>query len=246
MSAPKKSKALEAFIAFLGTTSGRDKSCRTIQYSARFLKPLLVHLSQKHNQEGLLKIADRIENIGGSMGMTRKVLRFGRPIGIIRNIFVLLKALRNKDKTEGASGVFYTYFKTLAEASLALFFLFDHVLYLSRLKVVENQNLVQRCDYLSNFFWLCECIATIISDCTSIHVLQGKLAQESLSRQKSLEEINEIKERIDNSILNIIRCIIDVPVALHFMNPKFLDPAFVGVLGTMTSLIGAFQAWPKK
>jgi len=30
------------------------------------------------------------------------------------------------------------------------------------------------------------------------------------------------------------------------MNPKFLDPAFVGVLGTMTSLIGAFQAWPKK
>lgn len=43
---------------------------------------------------------------------------------------------------------------------------------------MENQSLVQRCDYLSNFFWLCECIATIIADCTSIHVLQGKLAQE--------------------------------------------------------------------
>jgi len=178
MSAPSKSKALEAFIAFLGTTSGRDKSCRTIQYSARFLKPLLIHLSQKHNQEALLKIADKIEAIGGSMGMTRKVLRFGRPIGIIKNIFVLLRTLRRKDKSDGASTIFYTYFKTLAEACLALFFLFDHVLYLSKLKVVENQNLVQRCDYLSNFFWLCECASTIISDCTSIHVLQGKLAQE--------------------------------------------------------------------
>jgi len=60
------------------------------------------------------------------------VLRFGRPIGIIRNIFVLLRTLRRKDKAEGPSAVFYTYFKTLAEASLALFFLFDHVLYLSK------------------------------------------------------------------------------------------------------------------
>ena len=235
------------------------------------------------------------------MGMTRKVeifkrahsiffqvLRLGRPIGIIKSVFILFRSLTKKEgKTEAIQGFTYTYFKALAEISLALFFLFDHVLYLGRvyflfecgeiiliqLKIVKNQNLLQRCDYLSNFFWLCECFATIISDCMQIHVLQNKLAQEvlkftimkinfqlqSLARQKTAQEINDIKEKIDNSILNIIRSIIDTPVylyffnllnslqvALHFMNPKFLDPAFVGVLGAITSLIGCYQAWPKK
>jgi len=66
-------------------------------------------------------------------------LRFGRPIGIIRNIFVLLRTLRRKDKTEGPSAVFFTYFKTLAEACLALFFLFDHVLYLSKVQKADFQ-----------------------------------------------------------------------------------------------------------
>jgi len=246
MSSKSSSKALESFITFIGTTSGRDKSCRALQYSSRFIKAFLLSLAKDKNQEFLAKLAEHVDAIGGNMGMTRKVLRWGRPIGIIRNVFLMLKGLSKKDGKTDAQGLTFTYFKTLADISLALFFLFDHVLYLGRLKIVKNQNILQRCDYLSNFFWLCECIATIVSDCMQIHVLQNKLAQESLARQKTVEEINDIKEKIDNSILNIIRSVIDTPIALHFMNPKFLDPSFIGVLGTITSLIGCYQAWPKK
>ena len=61
-----------------------------------------------------------------------QVLRWGRPIGIIRNVFLMLKGLSKKDGKTDAQGLTFTYFKTLADISLALFFLFDHVLYLGR------------------------------------------------------------------------------------------------------------------
>jgi len=134
----------------------------------------------------------------------------------------------------------------VADLNLMLFFLFDHILYLGKIGLIKQDYLRMKADYLSNLFWLGECIFTIIADCIDIHLLQKKLHKEAANeKDKNFFGVNhEITAKTDAAIVDILRSIIDIPIALHFMNDKFLTPGYVGILGVITSYLGCYQNWP--
>lgn len=77
-----------------------------------------------------LQTATKMESLGSSMAMTRKVLRFGRPIGITINIIKALQELASGKIINTPKAIF----KVLGDISLLLFFLFDHYLYFERVQ----------------------------------------------------------------------------------------------------------------
>jgi len=80
------------------------------------------------NKTELAQRATKMESLGGSMAMTRKVLRFGRPIGILMNIRKTLVDLAEGRTLNAPKAVL----SALSSLSLALFFLSNHYLYLER------------------------------------------------------------------------------------------------------------------
>lgn len=72
--------------------------------------------------------AAKLESLGSSMGMARKVLRFGRPIGITLNIAKTLEEIASGKAINTPKAVL----KVLGDACLMLFFLFDHYLFFDR------------------------------------------------------------------------------------------------------------------
>ena len=84
----KSLKTLENVIAFLATTSGRDKvslrsiissislpqSCRFVQYFGKFAKAFFLYMAIKYKNPILKELSDKSDFLGTSMGMTRKVI----------------------------------------------------------------------------------------------------------------------------------------------------------------------------
>lgn len=53
--------------------------CRFIQYFIKFIVPAIASRGPQNND-----IKERLEKLGGNMSTTRKVLRFGKPIPLIK------------------------------------------------------------------------------------------------------------------------------------------------------------------
>lgn len=104
--------------------------------------------------------------------MTRKILRFFKQIGIMREIIRLLKAHFGKqtDPSDLETMRSYVVFKVLGDLSLGLFFLADHVLWLCKTNLVNRPSLQASADFLSNLFWLLDCLFTILHRSISLHL----------------------------------------------------------------------------
>ena len=110
----------------------------------------------KYKNPVLKELSDKSDFLGTSMGMTRKVslsiwnefyewinkikvLRWGRPIGISYNIFKLFKSYKRRnssaDEFDKTNNGFYFNLKIFADLNLVLYFLFDHVLFLTRVSI---------------------------------------------------------------------------------------------------------------
>lgn len=70
---------------------GRDKSCRVIQYFIKFLVPMLAKQGPRY-----LDLKERLELLGSNMSLTRKVLRFGKPIPLVKGIMDRIKEHEKK------------------------------------------------------------------------------------------------------------------------------------------------------
>ena len=73
--------------------------------------------------------------------MTRKILRFFKQVGIVREIVRLLKAHAAKpaDPSDLETMGSYVVLKVLGDLSLGLFFLADHVLWLCKTGLLRKE-----------------------------------------------------------------------------------------------------------
>lgn len=44
-------------------------------------------------------------------------------------------------------------------------------------------------------------------------------------------------------MIDTVRNVLDIPVAVGFLNPEKVSSRTIGLLGTITSLIGIYQLW---
>lgn len=114
---------VDKFIAMLNSTTGRDKLCRWVQYFSKFAAGLLIN-SMLFGQGKNKALAAKISALSANMSLTRKVLRFGRPISVFKDLMAKL------DNGEVAG---FGAFRFLGSLFLGLYFLSDHLVYFQKI-----------------------------------------------------------------------------------------------------------------
>jgi hypothetical protein len=154
--------------------------------------------------------------------MARKILRFGPSISCIKTVILNLKALSEGRVTEPIE---YFLLKTLSAIFIGMFFILDHYLWLFKMGVVSNDALRVKMEFWSPMGWFLDCIAGIIKN--SLLITREK---QPLWKNKQL-------------IIDSLRVLGDTVIAYSFIKPGSVNGKTVGMLGTITSIIGIYQLW---
>lgn len=103
------------------------------------------------------------------MSLTRKVLRFGKPIPLIKSILDRFKEHEKKP-------VRNILLKTLSDIFLALYFLTDHPLYFQRIGFVKmEKDLLNNIDWINNVFWLLEAVIDFYCDLVDLYYIDQEI-----------------------------------------------------------------------
>ncbi len=105
------------------------------------------------------------------MSLTRKVLRFGKPIPLIKTILDRFKEHEKKP-------VRNIFLRTLSDIFLILYFLTDHPLYFQRIGFVKmEKDLVNNIDWINNVFWLLEALIDIYCDAVDLYYIEQDILE---------------------------------------------------------------------
>eukprot|EP00456_Euglypha_rotunda_P054337 TRINITY_DN4391_c0_g1_i10.p1 TRINITY_DN4391_c0_g1~~TRINITY_DN4391_c0_g1_i10.p1 ORF type:complete len:246 (-),score=21.67 TRINITY_DN4391_c0_g1_i10:11-748(-) len=208
--------------AVLSLTSGRDKFIRIAQSLAKFFK------SRCDGVKGQEENARLLGRIMESMGVARRVLRFGRHIDSYR---AMRKAWAEANKTSTLN--LPSTLDTLANFCASWFLFFDHILFFIYLGVYKPEKAVaDKINRWTDMAWMGELVCTCLA---------AILRLEHLSKQTgTLIERNKFaQQRI------VARTTLDLGVVLN--NMKYIgesNPGIFGLIGALSASIQIFDMWP--
>eukprot|EP01119_Soliformovum_irregulare_P005889 TRINITY_DN17631_c0_g1_i1.p1 TRINITY_DN17631_c0_g1~~TRINITY_DN17631_c0_g1_i1.p1 ORF type:complete len:229 (-),score=67.17 TRINITY_DN17631_c0_g1_i1:250-936(-) len=218
-----QNETLLKVIKFLETHNGRDKLVRLMQYGSRFLAWFLLQ-SQPEN-------AKKLSVLENHSSLARKVFRLFKSLSYIQNAFKTL------NEQKDAVLVFTTVIQGIA---LAAWLLYDHLIWAGKLGLtkVDLKGPARR----ANIFWL---IAMVMGIIKSAHLIQRS---EKLLKFNKNADVKALKKEQSEATLEMTRNILDLPIPLYGLSTTFqsqVPTGFVGLCGTITSLIGLKQVWNK-
>lgn len=99
------------------------------------------------------------------MSLTRKVLRFGKPIPLIKSIMDRFKEHEKKP-------IRNVFVRTLSDIFLMLYFATDHPLYFQKIGMVNmDKSLLNNIDYINNVFWLLNAVFDLYADLVDLYYI---------------------------------------------------------------------------
>ena len=148
------------------------------------------------------------------------MLRIGKHVNLYRNII-------SRFNKNSASIDSIDVLKTLGDLFNSIYFILDHILLLNRINAVkiENSATLVRLDWQANLFWGGECLTSFLAVLID-YLKNSRLLRESLSSLKKIDskesaEYKTLKEKIIKlkyeqfkRVLDMIRCLADMPVIL--------------------------------
>jgi len=227
---------ISPMVTLLSLSAGRDKICRVFQYFARFILPFI------KDDKSLKKTHDFIEKIGGQFGLTRKVLRFGKQVGLARGIYNRWATPKERRQRMALT-------RSLAEAADAIYFCADHILFFQKIGASKfSPKTIETADWIGNLMWLSAVLFSMISELAELKYLKedsGKLyADYSMTEEdcKKGEKALEAKRRA--AVFTLVQNVFDAPICLHFLNYG-VPQTVAGFCGVITSCMSLYDLWKK-
>lgn len=215
-------------------------------------------------------VHSKIAIIRGSMGMTRKIMRFGLEIPIIIGI---IKRIKQHNKSPQKM----IFIQTLADIFGALYFIFDHPLYFTKTGFLRgwSKELQDRIGWWSEVWWLLQTILEIACHVVAINDMEKEMENlcsekarilqqqqqfddklnKSSDQQfyetnvKKLQELDseyiQMKQRYSAKVRTLIRLFFDCPTALANMN-MVVSEKYGGVCGAVASAISLYDIFGSK
>ena len=138
--------------------------CRIIQYFLKFFIPVLQSQGPR-----FVELTDRLSKLAANMSITRKVLRFGKPLPLI-------KAIIDRIREHQRKGVKMVFWRTISDLCLIIYFLTDHPLYFQRVGLAKmDKPLLNSIDWWNNFFWLMNALLDMMCDIVELYHLQKEI-----------------------------------------------------------------------
>lgn len=218
------------YLRFVATTVGRDKLLRTIQYFARFYAWYLLRTNATKTQIAPWDATKK------QFGLTRKILRVGK------NVEHLKAAVVAAD-TKSLDG-FLRYAAIGRQVGYAGYLTFDSAAAPDAvgIKKWEGAKTLQAYGYR---FWAMGLVFSIASQLYTQYQLKQREARIDRKDGEGVVESKRITLERAASQLQLVSDLCDLTVPASALGWVGFDDGFVGLAGTLSSLIGVYGQWKK-
>jgi len=127
--------------------------------------------------------------------------------------------------------------------------------------VFSAPNLYKILNIFSDYSWLSDIVICIFCCVFEICLLKRKIKSlkqlengqlflvdskpntEVENQEKKDKEIQDLNQKISDIKKDIAKLAFDLPVSYYYINDKYSHIIWIGLTGTISSAIGAYQAW---
>ncbi|KAI1106558.1 peroxisomal biogenesis factor 11 [Jackrogersella minutella] len=220
------------YLKFVATTVGRDKLLRTLQYFSRFYA---WYLFRTNGTKG--EVAP-FEAIKKQFGLARKLLRVGK------NVEHFKAAASAADDKASVPDPVLRYAAIGRQLGYAGYLTFDAATVLDALGVRrwEGAKRAQREAYR---FWAVGLLCSLVAQSYILYKLREREAKVDKKEGEGVVESKRIALERAASQLQLISDLCDLTVPTSALGWIGFDDGFVGLAGTVSSLIGVYLQWKK-
>lgn len=218
------------YLKFVATTVGRDKLLRTIQYFARFYA---WYLLRTNGTKAEIAPWDTMKK---QFGTTRKLLRVGKNLEHIK-----AAAVAADSKTLDPVLRYLAIGRQLGYAGY-LSLDMATVLHATGIRKWEGAKRAQQEAYR---FWALGLMCSAIAQLYTQYKLREREGRISLKDGEGVVEKKKIEKERAASQLQLFTDLCDITAPASALAWANFDDGFVGLAGTMSSLIGVWSQWQK-
>ncbi|KAM7202463.1 Peroxisomal biogenesis factor 11 [Rhypophila sp. PSN 637] len=218
------------YLKFVGTTVGRDKLLRTIQYFARFYAWYLLRTNAVQTS-----IAPW-EQLKKQFGLVRKVLRAGKNIEHFKAAAVAADA-KTMDPV-------LRYAAVGRQLGYAGYLSMDLATLLDAIGVRKSKN-AKRLQQEAFRFWAIGIMFSIVAQTYTLWRLKQREAKVDKKEGEGVVEGKRIVLERKAAQLQLTSDLCDFTVPSSALGWVNFDDGFVGLAGTLSSLIGVYTQWKK-
>ncbi|KAI1454411.1 peroxisomal biogenesis factor 11 [Annulohypoxylon moriforme] len=220
------------YLKFVATTVGRDKLLRTLQYFSRFYAWYL------YRTNGTKAEVAPYEAIKKQFGLARKLLRVGK------NVEHFKAAASAADNKAAVPDAVLRYAAVGRQLGYAGYLTFDAATVLDSLGVRrwEGAKRAQREAYR---FWAMGLACSVVAQVYTLYRLREREAKVDKKEGEGVVESKRIVMERAASQLQLLSDLCDLTVPTAALGWVGFDDGFVGLAGTVSSLIGVYSQWKK-
>ncbi|CAG8485076.1 11285_t:CDS:10 [Ambispora gerdemannii] len=220
----------ELSLRFAGTTVGREKVYRAVQYFSRFLAWYLYR--QGYSKETVQRFA----NLKSTLTVSRKLMRLGKPL---EHLQAASKAIKDSDE--------FTRFTSIGrQLGYAGYLFWDTFVWLHLSGVYRFQE-IKKINQNAARFWLFGIVCSIFSGFYKLR----RLAFHSRIRQKLPETLDDTATEAKGAserrrvIHQLVQDSLDLTLPATALGYLKFDDGLLGIIGFITSIMGARNQWEK-
>ncbi|KAI0199854.1 peroxisomal biogenesis factor 11 [Astrocystis sublimbata] len=223
------------YLRFVATTAGRDKVLRLLQYFSRFYAWYLLRTNATRTE-----IAP-YEAVKKSFGATRKLLRVGKNVEHLRAAAVAFDSLSSSAKGGDAVLKYMALGRQIGYAG----YLSADILTVPTAMGIKKWDGAVRAGREASRFWTMGLACSVLAQVYTLYQLRQREAKVDKKEGEGVVEAKKIAIERYASQLQLLSDLCDLTVPTTALGWAKFDDGFVGLAGTLSSLIGIYSQWKK-
>ncbi|KAI1649377.1 peroxisomal biogenesis factor 11 [Daldinia loculata] len=224
------------YLKFVATTTGRDKLLRTVQYFARFYA---WYLYRTNGTRGEIAPYEALKK---QLGLARKLLRLGKNVEHFRAAAVAADAIKAGGAQAGDPVLRYA--AVGRQLGYAGYLTFDAATVLDALGARKWAG-AKRAQKEAYRFWAIGILCSIVAQTYTLYKLREREAKVDKKEGEGVVESKRIAIERNASRIQLISDLCDLTAPTAALGWVGFDDGFVGLAGTVSSLIGVYTQWKK-
>jgi len=218
------------YLKYVGTTAGRDKLLRTLQYFSRFYA---WYLFRTNNPQSTIAPFEAMKK---SFGQARKVLRFGKFVEHFKAAAVAADA-------KGMDPVL-RYCAVGRQLGYAGYLSLDNIATLDATGIRKIQS-VKQISRQATKFWMTGLLFNAFAGFYTLYQLKQRSQMVDKKEGEGAVEGKKLEKEWNATTLQLFSDCCDLVVPATALGLTEFDEGIVGLAGTASSLLGVYSVWKK-
>ncbi|KAF1809735.1 peroxisomal biogenesis factor 11 [Eremomyces bilateralis CBS 781.70] len=222
--------AVSHYLKYVGTTVGRDKLLRTLQFFSRFLS---WYLFRTNHPTSTIAPFDAIKK---QFGLTRKILRIGKFVEHFRAAAQASDA-KNMDPV-------LRYCAVGRQLGYGGYMLLDNLTVVDAAGI-RSYSAAKRLQREAYKFWIAGLVFNTTAGLYTLYQLKQRAAAVDKKDGEGVVESKKLERERTATTMQLVSDLCDLTVPSTALGYAGFDDGFIGLAGTVSSLLGVYSVWKK-